>query len=126
VSWTLNPSNLTLNVRQRTPAVQISDLMAFYECLVSKILSGESPPSGDKGYYFPMSHYFNWWGVLGNLATKLHDRGLTKDSETNVWPSDEVAASALSIPLPYVRVLWDSGLVLIIKKENIELTKQLD
>ncbi|KAG4412740.1 hypothetical protein IFR04_014137 [Cadophora malorum] len=104
----------------RTPAVQISDLMAFYECLVSKILSGESPPSGDKGYYLPMSHYFNWWGVLGNLATKLHDRGLTKDSETNVWPSDEVAASALSIPLPYVRVLWDSGLNVSTEK-NVKL-----
>jgi hypothetical protein len=84
-------------------------LTAFYECLVLKIISGESLPSGDKGYYFPISHYFNWWEVLGNIAYNLHARGLTEGSETHVWPSDEVAASALSIPLPYVRVLWDSG-----------------
>ncbi|PVH79367.1 NAD(P)-binding protein [Cadophora sp. DSE1049] len=102
----------------RTPAVHISDLTGFYQCLISNFLSGDSTPSGDKGYYFPISHYFNWWEVLENFATALYDRGLTKDRETHVWPSDEVAASALSIPLPYVRVLWDSGLKVSTEKNT--------
>ncbi|KAH7386207.1 hypothetical protein BKA64DRAFT_136350 [Cadophora sp. MPI-SDFR-AT-0126] len=102
----------------RTPAVHISDLTTFYQCLISKVLSGDSIPSGENGYYFAISHYFNWWDVLENLATALYGRGLIKDPEIHFWPSDEVAASALNIPLPYVRVLWDSGLMVSTEKNT--------
>lgn len=90
------------------PAVHISDLTAFYARLVEKILQGEQPPSGEQGYYFTVAHQLGWWDTLKTLARGLYSRGLVVQPETQVWPSDEMAAEALAIPVQFMHMIWNS------------------
>ena len=89
--------------------VHISDLTSLYGCIIEKILREETLPSGTEGYYFALAHDLVWWELLDRLAGGLNARGLVIDSEIQVWPSDEVAAEALGVPVPFVQPLWNSG-----------------
>ncbi|KAL9083685.1 MAG: hypothetical protein Q9165_008413 [Trypethelium subeluteriae] len=90
-------------------SVHISDLVAFYALLTEKILQKESIPSGEQGYYFPISHRVHWWIVMDRLATALHARGLVAKPEAEVWPSDDIAAEYLGFPRRYIRAMGTSS-----------------
>lgn len=93
---------------QTMPAVHVSDLMKFYTLLVEKISDGEDLPNGENGYYFPVAHQFGWWETLDRLASSMHARGLVKDAVVRTWPSDEVAAESLGLPVPFMHMIWNS------------------
>jgi hypothetical protein len=68
-------------------------------------------PSGEKGYYFGISHTVNWWEAFQCLAEALYARGLVAEPKVQIWPSDEVAAEYLGFPPMYVRMIGTSGSV---------------
>ena len=90
------------------PAVHLSDLMNLYALLVEKILSKESIPSGDKGHYFAVGHKFHWWQTLDRVVVALHTRGLVYEQTIQVWPSDEMAAKSLGLPVQFMNMIWNS------------------
>lgn len=91
------------------PLVHISDLTEYYARLVAALLERREIPTGRKGYYMVISHSTSWWDILEGFAKALHARGLIKDSEVHVWPSDEVASEALEMPGNFVRSIFNSG-----------------
>ncbi|MCJ1292562.1 hypothetical protein MMC34_004113 [Xylographa carneopallida] len=93
----------------KVSGVHISDLTALYGQIVEKILHKDALPSGAKGYYFALAHDLFWWESLDRLAVALKARNLVASSETHVWPSDEVAAESLGVPVQFVQTLWNSG-----------------
>lgn len=97
------------------PGVHISDLTTLYEQLVTKILQKEPIRSGEEGYYIAIAHSLPWWDVLDRLAGALHARGLVADTETQIWPSDEVAAEYLGIPAQFVQLFFNCGYVLFVE-----------
>ncbi|KAL9110600.1 MAG: hypothetical protein Q9227_004958 [Pyrenula ochraceoflavens] len=99
-------SNLSLS--QKVAAVHISDLTGLYGHIVEKVFENEAIPNGTEGYYFAMAHDIRWWEVLDRLAVVLDARGLVTDSKTQFWNSDEAAAEALGVPVPYLQPLWNS------------------
>lgn len=89
-------------------------MTALYGLIVEKILKKEAIPSGTEGYYFSLAHKLSWWETANQLASALSARGLLKDSKTQIWPSDEVAAKAMGVPVNFVEPLWNSGYVLLV------------
>lgn len=65
-------------------------------------------PSGNKGYYFGISHTVNWWETIQYLAEALYARGLVAEPKVQIWPSDEMAAEYLGFPPMYVRMMGTS------------------
>ncbi|KAF2238758.1 hypothetical protein EV356DRAFT_528666 [Viridothelium virens] len=90
-------------------SVHISDLVAFYVLLTEKILQKEPIPSGEKGYYFPISHRTHWWAVMERLAKALHARGLVMEPKPEVWPSDDIAAEYLGFQRRHIRAIGTSS-----------------
>ncbi len=84
-------------------AAHVSDVIALYVLLVSKILQGSAIPSGARGYYFATAHRIPWWETLQRLAIFLHARGLVTSKSVSTWPSDEMAAESLGFPRHFVR-----------------------
>lgn len=99
----------TDRIPQKVSGVHISDLTALYGRIVEKILQRKAPPSSKEGYYFALAHDLIWWEVLDQLAVALNARGLVTDSQTHFWPSDDVAAESMGIPVQFVQPLWNSG-----------------
>ncbi|KFY33332.1 hypothetical protein V495_08327 [Pseudogymnoascus sp. VKM F-4514 (FW-929)] len=80
------------------PTAHVSDLSALYILLVENIVQGVPTPSGDKGYYFGVSHTIDWWETTQCIAEALHARGLVAEPKVQIWPSDEMAAEYLGFP----------------------------
>lgn len=99
---------------QKVSGVHISDLTALYGRIIDKIHRKETIQSGTEGYYFALAHDLFWWETLDHLAAALNARGLVTDSKTRLWPSDEAAAEALGVPVPFVQLLWNSGYVVVV------------
>ncbi|KAL9609303.1 MAG: hypothetical protein Q9167_005921 [Letrouitia subvulpina] len=93
----------------KVSSVHISDITALYGRIIQKILKKEAIPNGTEGYYFAVAHELHWWEVLDRLAVALNARGLVTDTKTQLWPSDEVAAETLGVPVQFVQTLWNSG-----------------
>ncbi|KAG4436916.1 hypothetical protein IFR05_007604 [Cadophora sp. M221] len=91
------------------PAAHISDVVSLYALLAEKILKQETIPSGEKGYYFVVGHKSPWWNVMKHLSDVMFARGLVKQAATPTWPSDEMAADALGLPLAYIRAMETSS-----------------
>jgi hypothetical protein len=89
----------------------VSDLSALYILLVENIVQGVTKPSGDKGYYFGVSHTIDWWETVQCIAEALHARGLVTEPKVQIWPSDEMAAEYLGFPPAFVRMIGTSGSV---------------
>ncbi len=87
--------------------MQVSDLAAYYQLIVEKILHKDRLTSGREGYYFAVAHEMHWWEVLDRLAILLHSRGLIDSPETSIWPSDGEAAAAYQIPAQWLRIAYD-------------------
>ncbi|KAL6850631.1 hypothetical protein ACO1O0_007755 [Amphichorda felina] len=109
------PANIRAAMEKRTvyifdkdgasPAAHISDLAELYALLVEKILLKEPIPSGEKGYYFAMSHQTSWWTITKRLAEAMYARGLVDSPEVKTWPSYDEAADALGFPRLHVRAM---------------------
>ena len=99
-------------------AVHVSDIVAFYEKMVEKILLKEPIASGEKGYYFAKVHEVQWWEVFDQLAVALEARGLATNSTVEVWSDDETAAKVLGVPVQFVSILWSSRYVLFESSRN--------
>ncbi|KAL5328188.1 hypothetical protein ACEPPN_001684 [Leptodophora sp. 'Broadleaf-Isolate-01'] len=112
------PSHIRAFIRLKTvyiwdkernpPAAQISDVVSFYALLVEKILIEDSIPGGEKDYYFVVGHRSPWWTVMKHLSDVIYARGLVNEAVTPTWPSDEMAAEALGLPLAYIRAIETS------------------
>jgi hypothetical protein len=94
---------------QRPPAVHISDLVALYALLTTKILQNEPIPSGEKGHYFAFTHRAPFWALMDRIATALHTRGLIPSTEVKTWESYDVAAKSLNLPRAYVQAMCCSS-----------------
>lgn len=79
----------------------ISDLAAFYVQFLRAILRGEQLPNGEDGHYFLVSHVVPWWEILDRLAARLYSRGLTTSASTKAWPSDEMVAESVGVPVEF-------------------------
>lgn len=103
-------------------------MTALYGLIIEKILQKEPIDNGEKGYYFALAHNLQWREVLDRLAAALHARGLVADPKAQVWPSDEVAAESLGVPVGFLQVLWNSGSVFLpdAMSEELYLIKLLD
>lgn len=86
-------------------------MTAFYGRIVTKAIRDEPLQRGREGYYFALAHEVQWWEVLNRLAQALKARGLVTTTTIPVWPSDEAAAEAMGVPVPFVQALWNSGYV---------------
>lgn len=49
-----------------------------------------------------------WWDILERLAARLHARGLVDSQELDVWPSDDVLAEAVGVPVKFAYSMWNS------------------
>jgi hypothetical protein len=99
-------------------AVHVSDIAAFYEKIVEKILLKEPIPSGERGYYFAKADDVQWWEVFNRLAVRLEARGLATNSTVDLWSDDETAAKVLGVPVQFVSILWSSTYVLFEDSRN--------
>ncbi|KAJ5808690.1 hypothetical protein N7474_009959 [Penicillium riverlandense] len=98
----------------------ISDLTTFYAQLMEAILQRKQLPTGEQGYYFTVSHAVAWWDILDRLAVAMHARGLVNEPTTKVWPSDEVAAESLGVPIKFAHSMWNSSpKVVCVNKDKI-------
>ncbi|KAI3329397.1 NAD(P)-binding protein [Xylariaceae sp. AK1471] len=86
-------------------AVHISDLADYYVLILKKIVQGEKLPSGEEGYYFAVAHEVGWLDIAQGLSNALYARGLVTEPSVKTWPSDDMAAEALDLPRPYVRLM---------------------
>ncbi|KAK7409299.1 hypothetical protein QQX98_008539 [Neonectria punicea] len=86
-------------------AIHISDLTAFYGLLTEQILLKEIIPNGEKGYYFAVAHRMSSWVFMQRLAERMHALGLVTETNPRTWPSDEMAAESLGVPLQIVRIM---------------------
>ncbi|KAJ5247566.1 hypothetical protein N7468_002549 [Penicillium chermesinum] len=87
---------------------------------VPSILDGKDIPSGRDGYYFIESYTLSWWDILGGLAQVLYARGLVSTPATEVWPSDEMVAQAMDVPVKFAYSIWNPGnLKIICDRKNI-------
>lgn len=75
---------------------------------MTRIITGDPPSSGEKGYYFALAHSLTWHEFASRLAASLHTRGLVASEEVKVWSSDDEAAEALGVPAMFVGALWNS------------------
>lgn len=72
---------------------------------MEKILQKEPIPSGEKGYYFAMSHATSWWTIMRRLAEVMHARGLVDEPQVKTWPNYDTAADALGFPRQHIRAM---------------------
>ncbi|KPM43739.1 hypothetical protein AK830_g2771 [Neonectria ditissima] len=94
-------------------AAHISDITALYGLLVEQILLKMPIPSGEKGYYFAVAHKTSSWDFMQRLADRLYALGLVEEPEPHTWPSDELAAQSLGVPLQIVRIMGTHGTNLV-------------
>jgi hypothetical protein len=83
--------------------VHISDLVALYALITTKVLQGEEIPSGERGNYFGFNHRSPTWAVMDRIAVSLHSRGLVPDASVKTWPSYKMAAEAMQLPELYIK-----------------------
>ncbi|KAH7372109.1 hypothetical protein BKA64DRAFT_715117 [Cadophora sp. MPI-SDFR-AT-0126] len=91
------------------PAAHVTDVASFYGILVEHIMKKQMIPSGENGYYFITAHRSPWWSVMQRVGDALYARGLVTEAKTYTWPSDEMAAEALGLPLLYIRAIETSS-----------------
>ncbi|PVH74920.1 NAD(P)-binding protein [Cadophora sp. DSE1049] len=91
------------------PAAHVTDVASFYGLLTEHILRKETIPSGKNGYYFITAHTSPWWSVMQRVGDALYARGLVTEAKPHTWPSDEMAAEALGLPLLYIRAIETSS-----------------
>lgn len=91
----------------------VSDIATFYGQLIDAILRDEQLPSGENGHYFLVSHVVSWWDILDRLASRLQSRGLIPSSSTKIWPSDEMAAESIGVPVKFAYSMWNARYVLV-------------
>ncbi|KXS94225.1 hypothetical protein AC578_10919 [Pseudocercospora eumusae] len=114
------PAYLRLFLKERTvyryekeaseTAAHISDIVDLYALLVQKILSGDSAPEGENGYYFAFSHYAPSWKTNDELARLLLKKGLVDSAEVKTFASDEEAGEKMGIPAAVIgTMLSNSG-----------------
>jgi hypothetical protein len=89
--------------------VHISDLVALYALIVTKILQEEPIPSGPTGTYFGFAHRSPSYALMERIAVALHVRGLVTDASVKTWPSYKAAAEALALPELYIKPMCMSS-----------------
>ncbi|KAH8647953.1 hypothetical protein BX600DRAFT_518354 [Xylariales sp. PMI_506] len=100
------------------PATHVSDLAAFYLRLAEGLNRGDELPSCDKGFYYPVADAARWWNILDRMAVALHSRGLVQEPNVHTWPSDEVAAKSLGLPVQFIHIVWNGGAKVSFSMEN--------
>ncbi|KAJ8106473.1 hypothetical protein ONZ43_g7053 [Nemania bipapillata] len=93
--------------RPTWPVCHIRDNTSLYIELMRKILSGENPGHGKKGYYLAASGSVAWDDLYAAMATALAKRGIIND-ETIVMANDEnleAMGKGLGCPAPFVEVM---------------------
>jgi hypothetical protein len=85
------------------PTVHISDLVALYALVVTKVLQKELIPSGRQGHYFGFAHRSPTHALMDRIATALYTRGLVTDTGVTTWPNYSVAADASALPELYIK-----------------------
>jgi len=80
-------------------------LVSFYVVLTTKYLQNEPIPSGEKGRYFAFNHRMPYVPLLNGIASALYSRGLIETQEVKIWPSYEVAAKSLVVPMAHVKAM---------------------
>jgi len=86
----------------------VSDVANFYAKLLEAIIHRENLPNGENGHYFLASHVVPWWEIMDRLAAKLHARGLITTALTEIWPSDEMAADSVGVPVKFAHSMWNA------------------
>lgn len=74
--------------------------------LIQKILSNPSSADDLTGYLFPVAHDMDMWDTLDKFAEILHAKGVVREPKAVEWPSDEVAAKALNMPVPFITLFY--------------------
>lgn len=46
---------------------------------------------------------------MDRLAANLHARGLVATEYAKIWPSDEMAAESVGVPVKFAHSMWNSG-----------------
>ncbi|CRG88020.1 hypothetical protein PISL3812_05045 [Talaromyces islandicus] len=92
---------------REAPLAHISDISIFFVHLIEAILQGDNLPTGENGYFFLVSYMIPWWTILERLAARLYARGLVNSPELDVWPSDEVLAEAVGVPVKFAYSMWN-------------------
>jgi hypothetical protein len=90
---------------QVMPTVHVSDLVALYTLIVTKIVQKELIPSGRQGYYFAFAHRSPTHALMDRIATALYKRGLVIDTSVKTWPNYTLAAEALALPELYIKAM---------------------
>lgn len=86
----------------------MSDVAKFYGQLLEAIIQDKSLPNGENGHYFLVSHVVPWWEIMDRLAEKLHARGLITTASSEIWPSDEIAADSVGVPVKFAHSMWNA------------------
>ncbi|OQE23174.1 hypothetical protein PENSTE_c009G00603 [Penicillium steckii] len=86
----------------------VSDVAKFFGQLLEAIIQGKSLPNGENGHYFLVSHVVPWWKIMDRLAEKLHARGLITTASSEIWPSDEMAADSVGVPVKFAHSMWNA------------------
>ena len=103
---------LLLKLAQEVPLAHISDVTIFYVQLVEAIVRGDQLPTGKDGYFFLAAYTVTWWEILERLAAELYGRGLVDTVEVSPWPSDDVVAEAVGVPVKFAHSIWNAGSVI--------------
>jgi hypothetical protein len=83
--------------------------VSFYAILTAKFLQNEPIPNGEKGRYFAFNHRCPYPQMLAGIAAALYSRGLVDTSEVKIWPSDEIAAKSLCLPVTHIHAMCASS-----------------
>ncbi|KAI9367224.1 hypothetical protein BJX61DRAFT_529511 [Aspergillus egyptiacus] len=104
---------------RKASLAHISDITTFFAQLVEAILRGDQLPVCEDGYFFLVSHIVPWWDILERLAARLHARGLVDSPEVSMWPSEEVVAEAVGVPVRFAHSIWNASPDVSCEKRSI-------
>ncbi|KAJ5597334.1 hypothetical protein N7537_007418 [Penicillium hordei] len=99
------------NENREAPLAHVSDIASFYGLLLEAIQRSDAIPTGERGCYFLASHVVQWSDIMDQLATNLHNRGLVATESTQIWPSDEMAAQSVGVPVKFAYSMWNASYV---------------
>lgn len=80
--------------------VHVVDLAELYELLLTKVLAGEDPPSGEKGIYFSENGYHTWRAVSESVAKAGLKLRALNTAEIKELSLEEWGAGGSSAVLP--------------------------
>lgn len=83
-------------------------MVRLYGLIIERILAKNPPESGEKGYYFALTHRIDWHEIADLVAPAMKSRGLVTDDKVRVWSDDKIASEALEVPAAFVPVLFKS------------------